>query len=89
MKISYIKILSFRFELLKIFKRVSKTNNALNNNKPLEHLKGKEYPIYVEGKLVRETIDKSGDFVQSGERFRAMTDNVENEEGLSQNLFLG
>ncbi|WP_163243779.1 hypothetical protein [Clostridium sporogenes] len=55
----------------------------------MEHLKGKEYPIYVGGKLVRETIDKSGDFVQSGERFRAMTDNVENEEGLSQNLFLG
>ncbi|MHB9938256.1 hypothetical protein CF098_09615 [Clostridium sporogenes] len=89
MKISYTKILSFRFELLKIFKRVSKTNNALNNNKPLEHPKGKEDPIYVEGKLVRETIDKSGDFIQVGERFRTMTDNVENEEELSQNLFLG
>ncbi|MCR1974413.1 hypothetical protein NSA52_09750 [Clostridium sporogenes] len=89
MKISYIKILSFRFELLKIFKRVSKINNALNNNKPLEHPKGKEDPIYVKGKLVRETIDKSGDFIQAGERFRAMTDNVENEEGLSQNLFWG
>lgn len=89
MKISYIKILSFRFELLKIFKRVSKTNNTLNNNRHLERPKGKEYPIYVEGKLVRESIDKSGDFIQAGERFRAMTDTVENEEGLSQNLFLG
>ncbi|EPY2274914.1 hypothetical protein ACXAUS_003832 [Clostridium sporogenes] len=63
LKISYTKILSFRFELLKIFKSVSKTNNAINNNKPLENPKGKEYPIYVEGKLVRETIDKSGDFI--------------------------
>ncbi|EPY2307007.1 hypothetical protein ACXATD_002677 [Clostridium sporogenes] len=85
LKISYTKILSFRFELLKIFKSVSKTNNAINNNKPLENPKGKEYLIYVEGKLVRETIDKSGDFIQA----RAMTDNVENEKGLSQNLFLG
>lgn len=52
--------------------------NTLNDNKPLEYPKGKEEPIYVEGNLVRKTIDKSQDFLQAGERYRAMTDKEKN-----------
>ncbi len=52
--------------------------NTLNDNKPLEHPKGKKEPIYVEGNLVRKTIDKSQDFLQAGERYRAMTDKEKN-----------
>lgn len=48
--------------------------NTLNNNEPIEHSGGKEDPIYVEGEVVRETIDKSDDFAQAGERFRTMSD---------------
>lgn len=47
--------------------------NSLNDNKPKDYPKGKECPIYVEGKLVREIIDKSDDFTQAGERFKSMS----------------
>ncbi|WP_125153469.1 catalase [Clostridium rectalis] len=52
--------------------------NTLNDNRPLDAPKVKEDPIYAQGKLVRETIDKSDDFSQAGDRFRAMTEKDKN-----------
>lgn len=52
--------------------------NTLNHNQPLDAPKNKEKPVYVEGYLVKEPIDKQNNFKQAGERFRAMSEQEKN-----------
>lgn len=47
-------------------------NNSLNDNKPEDYPKGKEYNLHVDGIVTKESIDKADDYTQAGRRIRKL-----------------
>lgn len=48
--------------------------NSLNRNKPLEAPKKEYKGMHVEGNITRESIKKTDDFTQAGERYRGLSE---------------
>lgn len=49
--------------------------NSLNGNKPIEAPEERVECVYVEGNITKESIKKTDDFTQAGERYRGLNEN--------------
>ncbi|MGL4570415.1 MAG: catalase [Clostridium sp.] len=48
--------------------------NTLDGNEPMEFPKGKETPLFIQGNITSEGIDKEDNYKQAGDRYRDMSD---------------